>query len=87
MVFEDVPSATIAADRLRPGMASTELLVASGVAASKSEAARLIKQGGVSINDVKLTDERGTVTLDHSLNGSVYVIRKGRRQTHVVRVT
>ena len=87
MVFEDVPSATVAADRLRAGMPSTELLVASGVAASKSEGARLIKQGGVTINDVKLTDERGTITLDQSLNGRLYVIRKGRRQTHVVRVS
>jgi tyrosyl-tRNA synthetase len=86
MVFEDVPSITLAADRLRAGMPSTELLVESGVAASKSEAARLIKQGGVSINDSKLTDERGSITLEHALNGTLFVVRKGRRQTHVVRV-
>ena len=87
MVFEDVPSITLAADRLRAGMPSTELLVESGVATSKSEAARLIKQGGVSINDSKLIDERGSVTLEHALNGTLFVVRKGRRQTHVVRVT
>src|SRR5688500_18337732 len=50
MVFEDVPSITLAAERLRSGMPATELLVESGIATSKSEAARLIKQGGVSIN-------------------------------------
>lgn len=86
MVFADVPSITLGADRLRSGMATTELLVVAGVAASKSEAARLIKQGGVTINDVKIEDERGTLTLEHSLGGKLYVIRKGRRQTHVVRV-
>ena len=86
MVFEDVPSATVAADRLRAGMANTELLVESGVAASKSEAARLIKQGGVSINDRKITEERGVITLEQALHGTLYVVRKGRRQTHVVRV-
>jgi tyrosyl-tRNA synthetase len=86
MVFEDVPSITLAADRLRAGIASTELLVESGVAASKSEAARLIKQGGVSINDSKLTDERGSITLEQALNGTLFVVRKGKRQTHVVRV-
>ena len=85
-VFEDVPSVTLPADRLRAGMATTELLVESGVAASKSEAARLIKQGGVTINDVRIADERGTMTLEQSLSGTLYVIRKGRRQTHVVRV-
>src|SRR5918993_2229824 len=77
LVFEDVPSITLAADRLRGGMPSTQLLVESGVAASKSEAARLIKQGGVSINDSKLTDERGSVTLDQALNGTLFVVRKG----------
>ena len=86
MVFEDVPSITLAADRLRAGIASTELLVESGVAASKSEAARLIKQGGVSINDSKLTDERGSITLEQALDGTLFVVRKGKRQTHVVRV-
>jgi tyrosyl-tRNA synthetase len=85
-VFEDVPSITVAADRLRAGIPSTELLVESGVAASKSEAARLIKQGGVSLNDSKLTDERGSITLEQALNGTLFVVRKGKRQTHVVRV-
>jgi tyrosyl-tRNA synthetase len=87
MVFEDVPSVTLAVDRFRSGMANTELLVAAGVAASKGEAARLIKQGGVSVNDRKLSDERGSITLEESLNGALFVVRKGRRQTHLVRVS
>lgn len=86
MVFEDVPSQTITAEAARAGLAATALLVTSGLATSKSEAARLIKQGGVYVNDVRLTDERGQVTLEQALEGRLFVLRKGRRQTHLVSV-
>lgn len=86
MVFEDVPSRTMTAEVAREGVASTALLVMSGLAASKSEASRLIKQGGVYLNDVRLTDERGQVTIAQALEGKLFVLRKGRRQTHLVSV-
>jgi tyrosyl-tRNA synthetase len=86
MVFADVPAATLPRSAFAAGIAATELAVTAGVAASKGEAARLIKQGGLSVNDRKLTDERGVITLDDAFGGQLYVIRKGRRQTHVVRI-
>lgn len=86
MVFADVPAITLLRAAFEPGMAATQLAVAAGVAASKGEAARLIKQGGLSINDRKLTDERGVISLEHAFGGRLYVIRKGRRQTHVVKL-
>lgn len=86
MVFADVPAVTLPRAAFEPGIAATELAVTAGVAASKGEAARLIKQGGLSINDRKLTDERGVVTFAQAFGGQLYVIRKGRRQTHVVRI-
>lgn len=86
MVFADVPAVTLPRASFERGMAATELAVTAGVAASKGEAARLIKQGGLSVNDQKLTDERGMITIDDAFGGQLYVIRKGRRQTHVVRI-
>jgi tyrosyl-tRNA synthetase len=86
MVFADVPAATLPRAAFASGIAATELAVTAGVASSKGEAARLIKQGGLSINDRKLTDERGVITLEDAFGGQLYVIRKGRRQTHVVRI-
>ncbi len=86
MVFADVPAVTLPRSAFEPGIAATELAVTAGVAASKGEAARLIKQGGLSVNDQKLTDERGLITFEQALGGQLYVIRKGRRQTHVVRI-
>jgi tyrosyl-tRNA synthetase len=87
MVFADVPAVTISREQLSTGMACTEMAVLAGVASSKGEAARLIKQGGLSVNDRKLTDERGVITLEQAFGGELFVIRKGRRQTHVVRIS
>jgi len=86
MVFADVPAITLPRAAFEPGIAATELAVTAGVAASKGEAARLIKQGGLSVNDRKLTDERGLITLEQAFGGQLFVIRKGRRQTHVVKL-
>ena len=86
MVFADVPAVTLPRAAFGAGIAATELAVTAGVAASKGEAARLIKQGGLSVNDRKLTDERGLITLGEAFGGQLFVIRKGRRQTHVVRI-
>ena len=85
MVFADVPAVTLPRSAFEPGIAATELAVTAGIAASKGEAARLIKQGGLSVNDRKLTDERGVITFDQAFGGQLFVIRQGRRQTHVVR--
>ena len=58
----------------------------AALAASKGEAARLIKQGGLYLNDQRVTDERGLVTIDHAIDGRVIVLRKGQRERRLVRV-
>jgi tyrosyl-tRNA synthetase len=86
MVFADVPAVTLPRSAFENGIANTEMAVLAGVATSKGEAARLIKQGGLSVNDRKLTDERGVITIDQAFGGQLFVIRKGRRQIHVVKI-
>lgn len=86
-VFADVPSTEMDAARFAaPGVGVAELMSLTGLAASKGEAARLIKGGGVYLNDARVTDERGRVTLDQAIDGRVFVLRKGQRNRHVVRV-
>ncbi|HLD01713.1 MAG TPA: tyrosine--tRNA ligase [Patescibacteria group bacterium] len=53
-----------------------DLLVQTGLAASKSDAKRLIEQGGVAIDDVKISDPHQKPPVE---NGSV--IRVGKRRT------
>jgi tyrosyl-tRNA synthetase len=56
-VFADVPSSDMTAEQFAaPGLAITEAMAATGLASSKGEAARLIKGGGVYLNDARVTD-------------------------------
>lgn len=86
MVFDDVPSVTVSVKALEPGMAAAELAVTSGLAGSKGEATRLIKQGGLYVNDRRLTDERGRIGLDDAIGKKVIVLRKGQRERRLVRI-
>jgi tyrosyl-tRNA synthetase len=86
MVFDDVPSIEVRADELAM-LTATALVTLSGLAASKGEATRLIKQGGIYLNDRRVTDERSAVTLDDAIGGRVIVLRKGQRDRRVVKVS
>jgi tyrosyl-tRNA synthetase len=87
-VFADVPSTEIEAGRFAaPGLAIAELITLTGLAASKGEAARAIKGGGIYLNDGRVADERGRVTLDQAIDGRLFVLRKGQRNRHVVKIT
>ena len=86
MVLDDAPSVVVPAVSLEAGVAATELAVLAGLAASKGEAARLIKQGGLYVNDRRLSDERGLVTLADAIGRSVIVLRKGQRERRIVKV-
>jgi tyrosyl-tRNA synthetase len=68
------------------GMANTEFLIATSLATSKSEAARVIKQGGFYLNDQRVTDERGRVTLDDVIDGRIRA-RRGQRERRLVRLS
>jgi tyrosyl-tRNA synthetase len=85
-VFDDVPSLELARGQLERGMAMVELVVSSGLAASKGEATRLIKQGGLYVNDQRITAERGRVSLDQAIDGRVIVLRKGQRERRIVKI-
>lgn len=54
--------------------------------ASKGAARRLLEQGGLSVNGVKLTAGDRTISLDRLLPGGHLLLRKGAREWAVVRV-
>jgi tyrosyl-tRNA synthetase len=85
-VFDDVPSVEVAREALVEGIGTADLVVRAGLATSKGEAVRLVKQGGLYINDHRVTDERGALTLAHAIDGRVIVLRKGQRERRIVRV-
>jgi tyrosyl-tRNA synthetase len=83
-VFADAPSTemTLPAD----GMPLVEMLATVKLAASKSEATRLVKSGGVYVNNVRATDERARLRTSDAIGGQVILLRKGRKDQHVVKV-
>ena len=86
-VFDDVPSSTIAAAKLAGnGVPVVELLASSGLTASKGEATRLIRGGGVYVNNHRITDERARLRLGDAIEGRLFVLRKGAKQNHVVKI-
>ena len=63
-----------------------DLLVASGLADSKGAARRTIREGGASVNNVKVGDEGWMPRESDLLPGGWLVLRRGRRHTAGVRV-
>jgi tyrosyl-tRNA synthetase len=60
-----------------------DILVETGLAASKGEARRLIAGGGIYVNDVALAESRPLEPAD-VLHGRYVMLRKGKRQRHLV---
>jgi len=84
MVFEDAPSTELG---LPPeGMPVVEMLTATKLAASKSEATRLLKGGGVYVNNARVADEKARLTPADAIGGELFILRKGRKDQHIVRV-
>ena len=82
-VVADAPSSTLARSEVQAGLEATELLVRCELAKSKAEARRFIEQGGVYVNNVRLAPEQ-TVGLESTLHGRYIVLRRGRRELHLV---
>jgi tyrosyl-tRNA synthetase len=86
-VFEDVPSKEVADARFAgEGVPVVELLSSTGLVSSKGEATRLIRSGGVYVNNERVTDERKRLRREDAIDHRVFVLRKGQRRQYVVRL-
>ena len=89
-IFADVPSITLAAGRLNGGISLVDLLVEVGACASKSDARRQLGQGAVRLNGQPVEAAAGgsdpTVTRAAFVEDSVLVIRRGKRNTYLVKL-
>ncbi len=56
-----------------------DLLVATGLSASKGAARRTIAEGGVSVNNVRVDSEEWVADASHFLHGRWLVLRRGKR--------
>ena len=87
-VFEDVPSTDLARDEFDgAGMAIVDLVARIGLAPSKGEARRLVQSGGVYVNNRRQSDPQARITREQAIGGRLFVVRKGQKQNHLVRLT
>ena len=86
-VFDDVPSSTVGVETLAgEGVAVVELLASSGLTSSKGEATRLIRGGGIYVNNRRITDERARLSPSDAIEGRLFVLRKGAKQNHLIKI-
>ncbi len=89
-VLADAPRTVVAADRLSgDGEALVDILVATGLCKSKSEARRQIEQGAIAINNERVPrdeQDRRLSTKD-LLHGRLVLLSRGKGSRHVVDVS
>jgi tyrosyl-tRNA synthetase len=87
-VFEDVPSTELPGDAFgTEGMGIVDLLVRVALAPSKSEARRLVQAGGVYVNNRRSTDAQARIAKSDAIGGRLFLVRKGQKQNHLIRLT
>jgi tyrosyl-tRNA synthetase len=82
---DELPTLEVARAELERGIAAVELLARSGLAASKGEARRLIKQGGARLNDRAIAAETETVGLGDVTADGTIKLSAGKKRHALVR--
>ncbi|HEX2048705.1 MAG TPA: tyrosine--tRNA ligase [Acidimicrobiales bacterium] len=86
-VFGDAPSSRLPRSRLEgEGVGLVELLAETGLVPSRSAARQAIAQGGVSLNGARQADLERRVGPSDLLAGRYLVLRRGKRNHHLVDV-
>jgi tyrosyl-tRNA synthetase len=86
-VYADVPSTELPRSRFEgDGLPLVNLLTEAGLASSKGDARRLIAGGGVYLNGDRIEAPDELVRPADAIDGEVLLLRKGKKQNHVVRL-
>jgi len=87
-VFDDVPSTELSADALNgDGIGLVDLVARVQLAPSKAEARRLVQSGGIYVNNRRIADPQARLRHADAIDGRLFVVRKGAKMNHVVRLT
>jgi tyrosyl-tRNA synthetase len=86
-VFEDVPATELPGDLFDgEGIGIVNLVARTELASSRGEARRLVLSGGVYVNGRRLADVQARLRRDQAIDGRLFVLRKGQKQNHLVRL-
>ncbi len=82
-----LPSVEIGADALAAGFGVLQAFVHAGLAASNGEARRLVKGGGLRVNDAAVTDEKQMLTEKDAIHAGAVKLSLGRKKHVLLRVS
>jgi tyrosyl-tRNA synthetase len=87
-IFAEAPSIEIGKNEFSgDGMSLVDLVARTGLAKSKGEARRLIEGGGIYLQNVRSNDARKVISLQDSIEGQAFVLRKGQKEYCLVKIT
>jgi len=86
-IFADMPCSELAASELDANRALLEVLAdpAVGVVKSKGEGRKLVQNGGLYVNNERVSDAEMPLTTACLTGGSIVVVRKGKKQYHLLK--
>jgi tyrosyl-tRNA synthetase len=79
-----VPTVEVEKERFESGVTVIDLASMHDKVPSKSEARKLIKSNGFSINKIKATNEKEAVTSPYLINGKYLLLQKGKKDYTLV---
>jgi len=85
-VFADVPSTELARDQV-VGQPVINVAADAGLCKSRGEARRLAQSGGLNLNNNRVADIEQVVEDSDIIDGSLLVLRSGKKRNHIVRVS
>lgn len=86
-IFADVPTTAVPRIALSgDGLPLVDLLAQTGLASSKGDARRSLPGGAFSVNNHRVAAIERSVTLNDAIDGQFVVLRKGRKQYHLVQL-
>jgi tyrosyl-tRNA synthetase len=84
-IFADVPSREIPRAQLQQGLPVIDVLVATGLCHSKSDARRSLQQGGIYVNNRRVEGLDVLLTPAHLASESMIVLRSGKKNYALLR--
>jgi len=87
-IFAEVPSSQLPKAQLEgEGMNIVDLLGNTGLVKSKGEARRAIAEGGIYLNNQRVSEPGQVVSIGQLVDGRFLVLRRGRKNYHLVQIS
>ena len=78
--MKDVSKVDISKETLESGITVVDIVAMHDKVSSKSEARKLIKANGFSINKEKVADEKAVINASNLINGKYLLLQKGKKE-------